>query len=515
MADVERIKGNVSRMLAAGAPEHEIDTYIAGEGSSPEELRNPYASKGIGQIAKEAVTNIPSSALQYGKDLIQPILHPIETGENIGAIGKGLLQKVGILSGDDSEKYADAVGKYFVDRYGSEEGIKKAIATDPVGILADVATVLTGGGAAIAKTGGVVGKVGETVAAAGRAIDPLTAAGKVATTAGKVGAEVVGGLTGTGGTALKLAAEAGAEGGDAARAFREGFSGTAPEAAVADAKAAVAKIRQERGADYRAGMNVIGADTTVLDFNKIDQAFQRVAAVKNYKGVDLSPTTQAIRDKIGNAVTDWRALDPNDFHTAEGLDALKQKIGDIRDGTQPHTPERIIADQVYHSVKQTIVDQAPKYAEVMKGYEDASKVVKEIETTLSLKPGASIDTSLRKLQSVLRNNVNTNYGSRVKLAEYLVDAGAPNLMHRLAGQSLSSWAPRGLGHVTSAGEIALALHELMNANPKAAAAVAAMLPASSPKLMGGAAFGLGAASRVAKPVARASYLSGRASNLAQ
>lgn len=48
----------------------------------------------------------------------------------------------------------------------------------------------------------------------------------------------------------------------------------------------------------------------------------------------------------------------------------------------------------------------------MKNYENASNLIREIEKTLSLNPKASIDTALRKLQSVMRDNVNTNYGKR-------------------------------------------------------------------------------------------------------
>jgi hypothetical protein len=37
-----------------------------------------------------------------------------------------------------------------------------------------------------------------------------------------------------------------------------------------------------------------------------------------------------------------------------------------------------------------------------------------------------VDTTLRKLQSILRDNVNTSYGYRGELAKFLVNAGAPN-----------------------------------------------------------------------------------------
>jgi hypothetical protein len=149
----------------------------------------------------------------------------------------------------------------------------------------------------------------------------------------------------------------------------------------------------------------------------------------------------------------------------------------------------------------------------MKGYEEASKQIKEIEKTLSLNPKASIDTALRKLQSVLRNNVNANYGQRAKLAQFLVDAGAPNLMNKLAGQSLSSWSPRGLGKLGAQMMVEMAAMGAgaAAAGPHGLLAGAALMPFMSPRLMGETAYyaGKGAANLPIKPAARTSYQVGR------
>lgn len=497
-------RGEFNKKIGLG-PDAMTDTVLAATGGI-----DPASAQDLSKYAADTVKNIPKSAVNMATDIAHVVAHPIDTVEGIGNIGKGVLQKFGVVGGDDSEKYADAVGQFFKDRYGSAENIAKTLKEDPVGAIADVSAILSGGGTAAARAPGVIGKVGKVAAEAGRVVDPLNAVGAVVKPVGKFGAEIVGGLTGTGGKSLTLAAEAGAEGGAKGQAFRDNISGAKPiDAVVADAKGALGQLRAERGAEYRTGMAKVGADTTVLDFSKIDQAVNKVSGVKNFKGQDLSPTTKGIREDITKAIADWKQLPANEFHTAEGLDALKQKIGDIRDGTQYGTPERVIADQIYHGIKSTIVDQAPEYAKIMKGYEEASGIVKEIEKTLSLKPGASIDASVRKLQSVLRNNVSTNYGNRTALADFLVANGAPNLLTQLAGQSLNTWLPRGLGHVSNTGEAMFAIHELMNGNPKAAAAIGALLPLSSPKLMGGAAYGLGVGSRYAKPAAAASFQLGR------
>lgn len=463
------------------------------------------------EVAGKAVGNIPGSAVEFAKNTAQPFLHPVETAENLGAIGKGVLQKLGVVSGEEDVKYADAVGKFLVDRYGSEDAVKKTLATDPVGVLADVSLVLTGGGSVAARAPGVIGKVGEVASAAGRAVDPLSAVAATARGTGKLAANAAGITTGVDSEAIKVAAQAGAEGGESGKAFRENLLGKAdPNAVVSEAKAAVGQLRQERGDIYRQEMAKIGADNTVLDFQKIDYAVQRVAGVKTYKGQVLSPKTQAIREELTNAVDEWRNLPAGDFHTAEGLDALKQKIGDIRDATQPGTADRLVADSVYKAIYGTITDQAPEYAKIMKGYEEASSLIKEMETTLSQNPKASIDTKLRKLQSALRNNVNTNYGRRRELIDFLQRAGATHLIEKLAGQMLSSATPRGLGRVLAGGEGFSALAALGMGHPGAAALMAGGLAASSPALVGSAAYGLGSATRLPlRALGRSAFQAGR------
>lgn len=469
-------------------------------------------------VATSAVKNIPSSAAQFAQDVAQPILHPIDTAIAIKNIGAGVLQKVGLLSGDDQEKYADAVGKFFVDRYGSSEGIKKAIATDPVGVLSDVATVLSGGGLLAAKAPGLAGKAGQVVQKIGQTIDPINIAGAALKKAGSGAAAIVGGLgTNTGGQAIVEAARAGAEGGEAAKVLRENMRGTVPiDDVVSQAKSAVQQLRLDRGAEYRTTMAKVAEDQTALDFGKIDQAIKETQNVKTFKGQDLSPSTKAVRAEIADTVNSWKALDPTDFHTAEGIDALKQKVGDIRDAQKYGTPERVVADKAYNAIRQTIVDQVPEYAKVMSGYESASKLIQDIEKTLSLNPSASVDTAVRKLQSVLRNNVNTNYGRREVLADYLVNAGATNLVTALAGQALNSATPRGMGKVT-AGLVAAGggAGILSGVGTLPGLVAIGLLPLTSPRAVGEAAYAAGRASKAAPTIGRSAFQIGRETSAAE
>ena len=95
------------------------------------------------QVAGQAVTNIPSSALQYGKDIFTAVTDPIGTAKSIGELGLGIIQ-LAIPGEQASEQQAKAVGQYFANRYGGMENLKKTIATDPVGFLGDASVLLTG-----------------------------------------------------------------------------------------------------------------------------------------------------------------------------------------------------------------------------------------------------------------------------------------------------------------------------------------------------------------------------------
>ena len=147
----------------------------------------------------------------------------------------------------------------------------------------------------------------------------------------------------------------------------------------------------------------------------------------------------------------------------------------------------------------------------MKGYEEASDLIQQMEHTLSINPSAQIDTTLRKLQSVLRDNVNTSYGHRHELAEFLENAKAPHLMQKIAGQALSTWTPRGFGRATAGLEAGAAA---MFGGFPALGHIAPVLAASSPRLVGEAAYGLGAAGRKAgsipfDAIGKGAYQAGR------
>lgn len=504
-----RIEGE---LYDAASPDEAYAKHDQAKAKKPPTAR-PTAPKqpeglGTGQMLAQAVANFPGSAYELGKSTLEVITSPIQTGKNIAALGSSVLGKLGVT--DASPDMANQVGEFYKSRYGSVENAKRTFADDPAGFLADAATVLTGAGGALraapramGRTGGVVSRAGELTQKAADIIDPLSVAVKGVKGAGKGTAAVLGFTTGTGTRAVEEAAKAGFRGGEQGEAFVSQMRGAAPVSDVVESiKPAISALRQDRSAAYRSGMANVAKDKTVLDFNDIDKAIGSARETGMYKGQVIDKSAADAWQKINDQVNTWKGLDPAEFHTPEGLDALKKSLQDVKESYAYGTPARVAADKAYNAVRGEITKQAPEYSRVMKDYETASDLLSEIEGTLSQNPRASIDTQVRKLQSILRNNANTNYGRRVELGEMLAERGATNLFPQLAGQAMSSWTPRGLsGALSGAGAVYSTIPALAQGITPTGAL---QLASTSPRIVGETVYAAGQA--VGKPAQLAKML---------
>jgi hypothetical protein len=465
----------------------------------------------------EAAKNIPSSAGNFLGGIYQAVRHPLDTAGNVldmaaGGLRNALPESIGsvIDKADINQdatkravKAADAAGAFFKGRYGSAEGIKNTLATDPVGVASDLSTVVTGGASLAAKIPQTA-RLAQALRTGAQAVNPLAAASSAISTAvpavGRGAANLIGGLgTHTGGESLQQAARSGFAGGASAKSFADNMRGNVPMTDVLDAaKSNLEEMGRAKSAEYRAGMAQVSGDQSVLNFNGIDSAVQNAANTVSFKGQVKNVKAAGIQQKISDEVNNWKSLDPAEFHTPEGLDALKQKVGGIVESIPfEEKTARMVGGKVYNAIKAEIVKQAPVYADTMKGYAEASDQIKEIERALSLGGKASVDTAMRKLQSLTRNNVNTNYGNRLDLAKQLAQQGGTEIMPALAGQALSSWTPRGLGSAV-AGGMGMGAYALAGA-PTAAATLALQ----SPRLMGEAALKTGQLAKLLKTVGTA------------
>lgn len=139
-------------------------------------------------VAKEAYTNAPSSLKNLYVGMAQAITSPVQTAQGLLDVGAGALQNItptivrDFINQFDTNpaaakravEAANAVGGEYANRYGSIEGFKNALATDPAAVAADFSTLMTGGAGLTARAAPAVSK---TMATAGRLTNPLAPIG--------------------------------------------------------------------------------------------------------------------------------------------------------------------------------------------------------------------------------------------------------------------------------------------------------------------------------------------------
>lgn len=465
-------------------------------------LQNAPAEEGKpwSDVAAQAYANAPQSALDFANGIYESITNPKQTLSSISDLMQAGLSKVipqSMVSPhaqpaiERGGKAGQAMANHFKERYGSAEGFKEALSKDPVGVASDISTVLSMGATgtgALAKAGQAsrfapaVETVSKGLETAAKYTNPLTA---VTATAGALGKPILGLATGTGSENIANAAKAGFEGD---KTFLQNLRGQAPMTEALDnAKHNLSVMRQNRNKTYRSGMVDISKDKSVLNFNDIENALSNAEKEVTFNGKVVDDAAYNHLKKLEAEVQAWKESHPDTYHTPEGMDALKKRLGAIN---QELPYEAVnsgrVGKSIYDSLKNTISTQAPEYSRVMSDYANASDQISEIERALSLGKRSSADTALRKLQSLTRNNVNTNYGNRLDLAKALEIEGGKPFISALSGQALSSPVARGLAGGVEGMAVLGAL-----SNPYTLAAI----PFQTPRVVGE---GLYAGGRAAK-----------------
>jgi hypothetical protein len=486
---------------AAGYTDAQIDAYEREQGlapsSQPSQVQTAQNQKPLSttEVVTGAIVNFPTSLYNMATDVFKTVTDPLQTARDLGTLFVGTTSKIlgePFFESDlakqmrlKGEKSAEQVGAFLANRYGSVEGAKTALATDPASVLSDVSLIFTGG-ASIAPKAGAVSKVLGTAA---KVTDPLRIAAAPLVFGAKQIPPVLGTTTGAGGMAIEEAFKAGKEGGAKGQAFTENLRGTADQLQVLeDTKANLNAMIQEQQNLYRSGMLNVSADQSILKFDDVDKALKSAMDRVTYKGKVTNKYGLSKIEEAQKLIDDWKNSDPAQFHTPEGLDKLKQSIYDEVISDIPFEKKNTLSavGDIYNSVKSTIQKQAPTYADTMKAYADTAEQVREIERSLSQGKKASADAGLRKLQTVLRDNANTNYGQRVNLVNQL-EATSPQfgggipIKPALAGQALSKVTPRGVQAVGTVGTAGL-LSQFSNP------LTAAYLAGSSPRIVGESAY---------------------------
>lgn len=134
--------------------------------------QTPQKGERTGSYLGKTLSNVPKSAFEYGKAVTAPIHSPVQTFKGIGQLAEEanwpehILKS--ILEGKELFPGVRAIAKNYAERYGGWENLKKTFQEDPVGTVADFATLLT-------SAGGIIPKVGMV----GQAMEPLNVARRV------------------------------------------------------------------------------------------------------------------------------------------------------------------------------------------------------------------------------------------------------------------------------------------------------------------------------------------------
>lgn len=507
---LEVLAYNAKQMLSQGASDAEIDAYLAENGATPEQVMAVPATdeKVLNRILEEEKSGEwakVQAALAESRARIEKErrkLERIKTGQGVArGFADGLFfgfadEIESALFGQDVESVRQEQKEF------SQAHPMLAIGSTIAGAVANPLNALgvAGKGASLgtkvargALTGGAQGALYglgsgeggienrlESAAKTGALSAGLGAAMPAAVEGVKAGAKAIGkGLgftTGTGG-AVEQAFKAGQAGDETLLKNMRGQGNI--QDVVTDAKRAAQKIRNDAMERYRVAMEGLPAEK--INVNPVVQAIDdEIASNMLNKGV-VDETADKFLQKAKEKLLDL-TTGTNGAVDVRDVDKIKQAIQSIDVPIESRNALRIKTN-ITSALKQEIQTAAPTYNAIMKDYATVAGKLKEIDKALSLGGTSSADTAVRKLQSLMREGVETNYGNRLSLAEYLEKAGGANIKNAVAGQSLSSWMPRGLVARGLAGAQTVA----SVANP----ATGLSLAAAMPRVVGESAYKLG------------------------
>ena len=382
-------------------------------------------------VLGQAVSNLPGSAWQLAKDMSRLSIPPSRRRRELGILQcrrgpeahpwRAEVRSTRMPSGSTSQT---DMGVWMRSRRPSRK-ILRAL------LLISAACLLGRSGLAVkaAGTAGKAGKVAKAVGSVGQAT--RSAVGKGAKAVGSGVAEVLGVTTGASSQPIKMAYQAGKGKGRERKLIEDSMKGKTPQAAVVgQAKEALKTLKTQKNERFiKMRQEVFGEGTGVeaLDFNPIAKNVKDATKIGQFKDIPIRGDVAKTERKLKKLLTRWDkavrdkdgAIDADklaEYHTVEGMDAMRQSIGDIRMNTQPGTQARRMADKAYASVRGSVSDQVPGYDKMLKAYADDLSEIKDIERSLSLGEKAATETALRKLQAIMRNDVTSAYGQRSNYA---------------------------------------------------------------------------------------------------
>jgi hypothetical protein len=481
------------------APNSPVRPASAAAAETPD--NTDYANMGWGDVASKAFQAAPASFMKQISSVGEAITNPSQTLSGLSDLGSGLYSKAKGFAGYEqspeekanTEGVLDSIVKHYSDVYGGlfsgdTAGLKKELVNDPFSVGMDVAALAPVGGAAVrgvglgqkaasvaSKTASMLDPIQASIAAAKNiAVKPTVAIGK------GIAAGTSGVPRGVMDIAQNVGRLTGAEGAEARKVFNQYSTGQGDMTAVSkSALDAVDQLRDASNANYVSKRTNL--TTQNLNTNEIMQSLRDARAQLGPDAAIDSPEVVKALDEM-----ERRIVSRTDT-TAVGLDNLKRGLNDIVGEWRGTGREGLLA-KIPQSVRKTIADADPKYADMMDEWQAWRTELQDLQKELGLGQRTSQSTRLKKMLADMMKDKNKSLlGKIVK-----TDAGK-NIPYMLAGDAVSSYLPRwaqGVGDILLYGGLGTFVHP----------AAWAGLAGASPKLMGKLAKATGTAERMGSKV---------------
>ncbi len=483
--------------------------------AAPPEPEPDYGAMPWSEVGSRAVKNIIPSTVGQVKNIWSAVTHPKETGDALLTLGKGAAGKTGDFLvrqfGGEPKKWEDkeqsiaaldSVLGHYKDTYGSKEGFKKTLATDPATIGMDVASLapVVGGGLKAAGAGETAARVASKAVGL---VDPvqlsLNAAKSVvkAPVAALSAASpiVQGAATGVPSYLLRTARDIGLSTDKMGReVFNQFIKGKGDFGQIVDsADQAVAELKNAAVQNYLADINNYRKSTQQLPMDTLmdpvsgapvgplkelmDYVNQSGNTTRFVQGKDIA---QNAYDQILDTVT---SSHPSS-RTFVDLDNLKRSLQDLAEHTSNFSLKGKINSVADH-VKKMVVSIAPEYEKTMSDFQNWSATLRDFRSTLGASNNKMADTT--KLAKMLRA-VKTGKG-RDLLADLSKTNAGRYIPNMLAGVAANPITPPMLRGVMETGLIGAGAYF---AHPGALPALATAAINTSPRVAGNSQYLAGA-----------------------
>lgn len=468
-----------------------------------------YKTMSAGEVAMRGVQALPSSLGKMAGDIGYAATHLPEVGGALWNLGEGAVSKTAGALGFEqdkaqktkSESTLDALFSEYAKRYGSMEGFKEAVATDPVSVFADLATVVPLAGAG-AKAAGLAktAKVLDTA----KYLDPLTAAGAatnaVMTPALGIAKHALGVSTGTGKSVLDQVQEAGKSADPNRRAAVSDFARGSgdPKEIVDDALRAANEGDLAAKAEFRQRLGQLAQDPlpTTAVTNALQKARDEISiSTDPNTGLPIVPEAYKLEleaiDGAEKMLRNHRNFTPEGMHKLKV--AINQYFNDM--GVFRGRSNSGLMGEIPDAIKKTINKVDPKYQEAMDFWVDYKDRIRNLSAGLSQNSRAGSATQLAKMMKEMKKGKTPllDILSKYPSGKYLKDKLAGASIHEL----FPNWFQQANPLLQTLGGVGVGTGAVLGMVPH----VAGTMVASSPRLVGSAMYGAGAAQRAGKAAA--------------